>query len=219
MFYVDTLGLTVHERTPFALVVDGGGGRNCASPSGSRRLTPATPSGWRTADLSATVDELRAKGVDFLRYQGMDQDDHAAWTAPDGTRVACSTIRTATCSRSTSRRAEPVGFVDAAGARLHYEERGAGNRWCCCTATVRTSGTSRRRCPSSPSATGCSRSTRVRTASPPAATGPSISHACPTTWKRCSTPSVSRARTSSGTATAGTPRSPWRCATRAGCVR
>ncbi|MFM1726020.1 MULTISPECIES: VOC family protein [Rhodococcus] len=89
MFYVDTLGLTVTERTPFALVVDGGGGTELRiTLVQSKADTGYTVLGWRTADLSATVDELRDKGVDFLRYQGMDQDDHAAWTAPDGTRVA-----------------------------------------------------------------------------------------------------------------------------------
>ncbi|QCQ92466.1 VOC family protein [Rhodococcus sp. SGAir0479] len=88
MFYVDTLGLTVLERTPFALVVDGGGTELRITLVQSRVETGYTVLGWRTPDLSAAVDDLRSRGVEFLRYQGMDQDEHAGWTAPDGTRVA-----------------------------------------------------------------------------------------------------------------------------------
>ncbi|MCL2536245.1 MAG: VOC family protein [Nocardiaceae bacterium] len=89
MFYVDTLGLVITERTPFALVVDGGGGTELRITLVQSKVdTGYTVLGWRTDDLSATVDELREKGVEFLRYQGMDQDEHAAWTAPEGTRVA-----------------------------------------------------------------------------------------------------------------------------------
>lgn len=89
MFYVDTLGLTLTERTPFALVLDGGGGVPLRVT-----LVQSTPDvgytvlGWQADDLDATVDDLRGKGIDFVDYQGMDQDDHAAWTAPDGTRIA-----------------------------------------------------------------------------------------------------------------------------------
>ncbi|MDH6280618.1 catechol 2,3-dioxygenase-like lactoylglutathione lyase family enzyme [Rhodococcus sp. LBL1] len=89
MFYVDTLGLAVTERTPFALVVDGGGGTELRITLVQSKVdTGYTVLGWRTKDLSAAVDDLRGKGVEFLRYQGMDQDEYAAWTAPDGTRVA-----------------------------------------------------------------------------------------------------------------------------------
>ncbi|RVW01272.1 VOC family protein [Rhodococcus xishaensis] len=88
MFYVDTLGLSEVERTPFALVVDGGGTELRITLVQSRVDTGYTVLGWRTTDLSSTVDKLRGKGIEFLRYQGMDQDELAAWTAPDGTRVA-----------------------------------------------------------------------------------------------------------------------------------
>ncbi|RVW01840.1 VOC family protein [Rhodococcus spongiicola] len=88
MFYVDTLGLSEVERTPFTLVVDGGGTELRITLVQSRVDTGYTVLGWRTTDLSSTVDQLRGKGIEFLRYQGMDQDEHAVWTAPDGTRVA-----------------------------------------------------------------------------------------------------------------------------------
>ncbi|WP_305092650.1 VOC family protein [Prescottella sp. R16] len=89
MFYVDTLGLTVTERTPFALVVDGGSGTELRITLVQSKVDAGyTVLGWRTPDLASSVEELRGKGVEFLRYQGMDQDEHDAWTAPDGTRVA-----------------------------------------------------------------------------------------------------------------------------------
>ncbi|GAA4485816.1 VOC family protein [Rhodococcus olei] len=89
MFYVDTLGLTLRERTPFALVLDGGGGVPLrVTLVQSTSDAGYTVLGWQAEDLDATVDELRAKGVEFVDYLGMDQDDHGAWTAPDGTRIA-----------------------------------------------------------------------------------------------------------------------------------
>ena len=89
MFYVDTLQFPKLGRDPFVLVIDGGdGARVRITLVQSRGETGYTALGWRVADLDATVDRLRDKGVDFIRYNGMDQDDHDAWTAPDGSRVA-----------------------------------------------------------------------------------------------------------------------------------
>ncbi|TQF69319.1 VOC family protein [Rhodococcus spelaei] len=89
MFYVDTLGLRVTSRTPFALVVDGGGGTSLRiTLVQTKGDTGYTVLGWEVDDLDAAVEDLRAKGVEFTSYQGMDQDEHDAWTAPDGTRIA-----------------------------------------------------------------------------------------------------------------------------------
>ncbi|MFZ2527254.1 MAG: VOC family protein [Rhodococcus sp. (in: high G+C Gram-positive bacteria)] len=89
MFYVDTLGFGKVARDHFALVLDGGSGAPIrVTLVQSRPDTGYTVLGWQVADLDGTVDALRGKGVDFVRYNGMDQDDHDAWTAPDGLRVA-----------------------------------------------------------------------------------------------------------------------------------
>jgi len=32
--------------------------------------------------------ELTARGVTFLRYEGMSQEEHGIWTAPGGAQVA-----------------------------------------------------------------------------------------------------------------------------------
>ncbi|WP_407444600.1 VOC family protein [Rhodococcus sp. (in: high G+C Gram-positive bacteria)] len=89
MFYVDTLEFRKLGRDAFVLVIDGGGGAPVRiTLVQSREETGYTALGWRVPDLDATVERLRDKGVDFTRYNGMDQDEHDAWTAPDGVRVA-----------------------------------------------------------------------------------------------------------------------------------
>jgi len=44
--------------------------------------------GWRVADITATVRELTGRGVVFLRYDGMNQDEDGVWTTPGGDKVA-----------------------------------------------------------------------------------------------------------------------------------
>jgi hypothetical protein len=47
-----------------------------------------TVMGWEVDDVAATVDGLVARGVQFERYSGMDQDERGIWKAPSGARVA-----------------------------------------------------------------------------------------------------------------------------------
>ena len=44
--------------------------------------------GWRVSDIAATVRGLGAKGIAFLRYDSMDQDESGIWTTPGGDQVA-----------------------------------------------------------------------------------------------------------------------------------
>lgn len=87
-FYSDTVGLPVRERNSFALVLDGGGTELRVTLVGEKSPAPYTVLGWQVAHLDTAVDELRGRDVRFLRYEGMSQDDHDAWTTPDGGRVA-----------------------------------------------------------------------------------------------------------------------------------
>jgi catechol 2,3-dioxygenase-like lactoylglutathione lyase family enzyme len=87
-FYVDTLGLSAREQTPFALVLDGLGANLRVTAVLEKAATEYTVLGWDVDDLNAAVDDLRGRGITFTRYDGMDQDTHDAWTAPSGTRVA-----------------------------------------------------------------------------------------------------------------------------------
>jgi catechol 2,3-dioxygenase-like lactoylglutathione lyase family enzyme len=87
-FYTDQLGLTLVEANPAAVVLDSGGVQLRVTLVAEKTAAPYTVLGWQVDDLTAAVAELRARGVSFHRYPGMDQDGDDAWTAPDGTRVA-----------------------------------------------------------------------------------------------------------------------------------
>lgn len=88
-FYRDTLGLRLaSEELPFALVFDASGTllRVTIVPE----VTPAkyTVLGWQVPDIVAAVQSLRKAGVQFQRYDGMNQDQLGIWTSPSGARVA-----------------------------------------------------------------------------------------------------------------------------------
>jgi len=87
-FYEGRLGLTAIEQNDFACVFDANGTMlrvtavDTVSPAGYTVL------GWRVADIEGTVRGLTARGVEFRRYDGMDQDEHGIWTTPGGEKVA-----------------------------------------------------------------------------------------------------------------------------------
>ena len=88
VFYEQTLGLPVAEHNDFACVFDANGTmlRITAVPEVLR--AGCTVLGWRVTDIVGTVRGLIAKGVVFLRYDGMDQDEDGVWTTPGGEKVA-----------------------------------------------------------------------------------------------------------------------------------
>ena len=88
VFYEQVLGLTVTEQTDLACVFDANGTilRVTAVPEVARALY--TVLGWRVADITAAARELSARGVRFLRFDGMDQDADGVWTSPGGGRIA-----------------------------------------------------------------------------------------------------------------------------------
>jgi catechol 2,3-dioxygenase-like lactoylglutathione lyase family enzyme len=87
-FYEQALGLRVADHDDFACVIDANGTmlRITAVPEVCR--TGYTVLGWKVSDISAAVRDLAARGVAFLRYDGMDQDGDGVWTAPGGDKVA-----------------------------------------------------------------------------------------------------------------------------------
>ncbi len=87
-FYEQVLGLPVAEHDDFACVLDASGTmlRIAAVPEVAR--AGYTVLGWRVTDIAAAVRGLASRGVAFLRYGGMDQDDDGVWTAPGGAKVA-----------------------------------------------------------------------------------------------------------------------------------
>jgi catechol 2,3-dioxygenase-like lactoylglutathione lyase family enzyme len=87
-FYEQVLGLPVAEHNDFACVLDANGTMLRITAAPEVRQAGYTVLGWRVTDITAAIRGLAARGVVFLRYEGMDQDSDGVWTAPGGDKVA-----------------------------------------------------------------------------------------------------------------------------------
>jgi len=87
-FYVEILGLTVLEQSPYALVVMAANAMIRLTPVPELRVQPFTIAGWHVPNIEDHVRELFARGVVFQRYEGVQQNELGVWTAPNGDRVA-----------------------------------------------------------------------------------------------------------------------------------
>jgi predicted enzyme related to lactoylglutathione lyase len=88
-FYRDVLGLAlIQEQLPFALVFDAHG--VMLRVTLVNELTPPSHTilGWNVPDIENAATTLAARGVTFLRYPNMPQDQLGIWTSPGGARVA-----------------------------------------------------------------------------------------------------------------------------------
>jgi catechol 2,3-dioxygenase-like lactoylglutathione lyase family enzyme len=87
-FYEQALGLPLVGQNEIACVFDANGTmlRVTAVPEVSQ--AGYTVLGWRVADIAAATRDLAARGVVFVRYDGMDQDGDGVWTTPGGDKVA-----------------------------------------------------------------------------------------------------------------------------------
>jgi catechol 2,3-dioxygenase-like lactoylglutathione lyase family enzyme len=87
-FYADTLGLQLVNKSPFALVFDAHGTMLRVTIVEELHPAPNTVLGWAVADVSETARALAARGVVFLRYEGMRQNDQGIWQSPSGAQIA-----------------------------------------------------------------------------------------------------------------------------------
>ena len=87
-FYEGVLGLLVTEESSFAVAFDVHGTQLRVTAVAQRVAAPYTVLGWGVGDIAGAIRELRARGVAFERYEGMDQDADGVWRAPSGARVA-----------------------------------------------------------------------------------------------------------------------------------
>jgi len=87
-FYVDVLGLHVSGQSPFALAIDAGGTMLRLTKVEDLQPQPFTIAGWQVFDLGKSIDALSIRGVDFIRYEGLDQDEMGIWLTPNGDQVA-----------------------------------------------------------------------------------------------------------------------------------
>ena len=88
-FYEDVLELPVTAVDGFAVVAESNDVRIRIVHVGEQfNVQPFTILGWHVDDVRRAVADLTARGVQFLRVDGLDQDDAGIWTAPGGTHVA-----------------------------------------------------------------------------------------------------------------------------------
>lgn len=89
-FYEDVLGLELVDDDGFALVFGSEGRVVRVVAVEELNPQPFTVLGWAIpdAELGAAVAELAGRGVTFLRFEALDQDEGGIWTAPSGDRVA-----------------------------------------------------------------------------------------------------------------------------------
>jgi catechol 2,3-dioxygenase-like lactoylglutathione lyase family enzyme len=87
-FYERVLGLPVVDENDFACVFDANGTMLRVTVVAEVARTGYTVLGWRVAEIAEEIKALDARGVTFVRYDGMDQDVHGVWTTPNGDRIA-----------------------------------------------------------------------------------------------------------------------------------
>ena len=87
VFYEQVLGLTVAEYNDFACVLDANGTMLRITAVSEVCRAGYTILGWKVTDIVATVRELTARGVVFLRYDGMEQNEDGIWITPGGDKV------------------------------------------------------------------------------------------------------------------------------------
>jgi catechol 2,3-dioxygenase-like lactoylglutathione lyase family enzyme len=87
-YYESVLGLTFVVDEPPALVFQVGDSMLRIQKVERVHAAPYTALGWAVSDIRQTVQQLRAAGVVFERYEGMNQDGDGIWSAPSGAFVA-----------------------------------------------------------------------------------------------------------------------------------
>ncbi|HEX7100030.1 MAG TPA: VOC family protein [Acidimicrobiia bacterium] len=74
-FYGDTLGLPVSERDGLLALHVGGGEDILVYPKPDYEPATYTILNFPVDDVEMVVDALRSRGVEFLRYEGFNQDE------------------------------------------------------------------------------------------------------------------------------------------------
>lgn len=87
-FYEQNLGLNLLSEDPFALVFQANSAQLRIVKMDEFQPAPYTIFGWQVDNIDKTVDKLSSQGIQFERFDGMDQDHHGVWTSPSGAKVA-----------------------------------------------------------------------------------------------------------------------------------
>lgn len=70
-FYGETLGLQILEENPGGVMYQSGSGRLLVYPSEFAGTNKATYAAWEVTDLEETVEDLKAAGIEFERYDDL----------------------------------------------------------------------------------------------------------------------------------------------------
>lgn len=83
-FYSEVLDLKQTGEDSFAVSYDLNGTPLRLTDVADHVPGAHTVLGWNVEDISATAAELKARGVEFLIYEGFGQDENGVWSSPDG---------------------------------------------------------------------------------------------------------------------------------------
>lgn len=86
-FYRDVLDLRLVSDEEFALVFDANGTMLRVAKVDDLHPLSRTVIGWRVDDIESAVRGLGSRGVQFERFDGLQQDNLGIWTT-DGGRIA-----------------------------------------------------------------------------------------------------------------------------------
>ena len=88
-FYTDVLGLEFVSDDEFAIVFNLADAELHISKVQNYTPHPFTVLDWQVDDLKAAVADLKSKGVTFVVYDFMEQDEDGIWTVPgEATQIA-----------------------------------------------------------------------------------------------------------------------------------
>ena len=90
-FYEQILGLKFISEDPFALVFSANGVTlRIANVSTVKDFKPApfTILGWQVPNAEQALRALHEKGIEFERFEGMNQNASGIWRSPSGAQIA-----------------------------------------------------------------------------------------------------------------------------------
>ena len=87
-FYQSVLGLTLVDHNPGAVVFVRDGTTLRVSKVPAIVAAAYTVLGFVVDDIASDIAALTSRGVQFVRYPQLDQDEHGVWTTPGGEFVA-----------------------------------------------------------------------------------------------------------------------------------
>lgn len=87
-FYEGVLGLRFISDDQFALALDANGIMVRVGSVPEFKPSGSTVLGWQVPDIAKAVNQLKDKGVTFLRYDGLKQNELGVWTSPSKAQIA-----------------------------------------------------------------------------------------------------------------------------------